>query len=385
MISEPRTSNLEPGTVARLILAASEHDANLYYATRFLAPDPFVFLSHGAEKILLVSDLELDRARAEARVDGVLSLREYEERAKRAGIERPKVADAVVELLKSRGISELVVPSDFPLGYADALRERRIAVRPKPDPFFEERLVKSAGEVEALLAAMRKTEAVLGQAIGILRDAEVRDGRLWRAGEGLTSEWLKRFIAVRLMEVNVLAQHTIVAGGDQGCDPHQEGRGPLPANQPIVIDVFPRDEGSRYFADITRTVVKGRASDGVRRMYGAVLAAQERALGLIRAGAEGESIHGEVQRTMEGLGFKTGEVAGRRQGFFHGTGHGLGLEIHELPRISTAPTVLAAGNVVTVEPGLYYPGLGGMRIEDVVVVTESGCRNLTEHPKQLEV
>jgi Xaa-Pro aminopeptidase len=120
-------------------------------------------------------------------------------------------------------------------------------------------------------------------------------------------------------------------------------------------------------------------------MSDAVLAAQECAFRLIRHGADGESVHREVQQTLEAHGFKTGEVNGRMQGFFHGTGHGLGLDVHEPPRVSKVKATLRAGNVVTVEPGLYYPGVGGVRIEDVVVVTESGCRNLTQYPKELEV
>jgi Xaa-Pro aminopeptidase len=395
---EPRTSNLEPATSddlgprtsdlgpdTRLIIAASERDANLYYATRFSAPDPFVLLWHGAEKVVLASDLEVDRARAQAQVDEVRSFRDYEERAKQRGVARPTLVDAVLELLRERGVSAVTVPADFPLAHADALRAAGIAVRAKADPFIPERVAKSTEEVAAITAALRATESVLGEAIDVIRRARVRDGVLWRDGERLTSEGLKRFIAVRLLERELLAQHTIVACGEQGCEPHAEGSGPLHVDQPIIIDVFPRHAGSRYFADITRTVVKGRASEALRRMFGAVVASQERAMALIKDGAEGEPIHREVHQTMEQLGFTTGQVGGRLQGFFHGTGHGLGLEIHEPPRISTAPGRLERGHVVTVEPGLYYPGLGGVRIEDVVVVTESGCRNLTEFPKHLEV
>jgi Xaa-Pro aminopeptidase len=176
-----------------------------------------------------------------------------------------------------------------------------------------------------------------------------------------------------------------VACGEDGCDPHNQGSGPLVADRPIILDVFPRDTRSRYFADITRTVVKGRATARVRRMYEAVAAGQSAGLLAIRAGVQGEQVHRTVQETLEGFGFQTGEVDGRMQGFFHGTGHGLGLEIHELPRVSRLPVTLQAGHVVTVEPGLYYPGHGGVRIEDVVVVTEAGCRNLTSYPKLLEV
>jgi Xaa-Pro aminopeptidase len=368
-----------------LIISASESDANLYYATRFRAPDPFVLVWTNDEKVLLMSDLEVDRARAQAQVDTVLPIRSYEERAKASGIERPSVVDAVYALFEERGIRTVVVPGGFPIEHGDALRARGIEVQVRREPFFEERLVKTPAEVEYILQAMRRTEAALDAAIDAVREADVADGVLRWRGEVLTSEALKRLIAVRLLDDGLLAQHTIVACGDAACDPHNEGSGPLRAGEAIIIDVFPRDEASRYFADITRTVVKGRAPEALRKMHRAVADGQECALRLIRNGADGEAIHREVQTTLEGHGFRTGEVGGRMQGFFHGTGHGLGLEVHELPRVSKIPTTLRTGNVVTVEPGLYYPGIGGVRIEDVVVVTESGCSNLATYPKELEV
>ena len=376
---------MEGAAEARLIVAASEADANLYYATGFLAPDPFVFLWHAEEKLLLMSDLERDRAKGQARVNAVLSLTEYEERARRSGIERPKLSDSIVEWLRERGVSRVTVPANFPLEHADKLRARGIGVAAKPQPFFEERLTKRPDEVRAIEHALARTEAALERAIGMIREASIRDGRLWSGGEVLTSEGVKRLLASSLLEDGLLAQHTIVACGEDACDPHREGSGPLLPNQPIILDVFPRDSTSQYFADITRTVVKGRASERLRPMYEAVEKSQARALALIRAGAEGDAIHREVQQVMENRGFTTGQVNGRLQGFFHGTGHGLGLEIHELPRISKQPATLRAGNVVTVEPGLYYPQVGGVRLEDVVVVTETGCRNLTHFPKDLEV
>jgi Xaa-Pro aminopeptidase len=370
---------------ARLIIAASEADANLYYATQFLAPDPFVFLGHGSEKILLVSDLELNRARVQASVDRVLAIREYEERVKAAGTERPTLTDALFELLKERGVHSLLVPANFAVEHADRLRGRGITIHVKSEPFFEERLVKSPHEVQAIAEAMRRTEAAMHVAMSAIRQAEVRDGILWWDGEVLTAEVVKRLMARQLLEAGLIVQHTIVACGEDGCNPHNEGSGPLRAGQAIIIDIFPRDLTSRYYADITRTVVKGQAPDRLRRMYDAVAAAQSRALELIRDGADAEAIHGEVQGSLEERGFQTGEVNGKMQGFFHGTGHGLGLEVHELPRISKVKTTLRTGNVVTVEPGLYYPGDGGVRIEDVVVVTESGYQNVTTFPKTLEV
>jgi Xaa-Pro aminopeptidase len=394
VFAESNPMNLDPRTVApepprapdaRLLIAASEESANLYYATRFLAPDPFVFLWHGPEKLLLMSDLELDRARAQAAVSRVLPLREYEARARGRGIERPSLLDSLAILLEERGIRSLQVPGSFPVEHADRLRELGYTLVVKREPFFEERLVKSPEEVAALRRAMRRTEAALEAAIRAIREAEVRDGLLWWQGEVLTAERVKHLLAVRLLEDGLQARHTIVACGEAGCDPHNEGRGPLRPDAAIILDVFPQDAESRYHADITRTVVKGRASDALRRMFEAVLAGQTCALARIRSGASGEAIHQAVQETLEGRGFATGEVDGRMQGFFHGTGHGLGLEIHELPRISKAPATLFTGHVVTVEPGLYYPGVGGVRIEDVVVVADDGCENLTRFPKCLEV
>jgi Xaa-Pro aminopeptidase len=370
---------------ARLLIGASETDADLFYATRFLAPDPFVFLWHGDEKILLMSDLEVDRARSQAAVTRVLPQRLYEERARASGVGRPRTIDALLALLDERGVRTLTVPGSFPVEHADALREHGIALQVKEAPFFEERLVKADDEVEAIASALRRTESALGAAIGAIAEAEVREGLLWWQGEILSAERVKRLIAVRLLEQDLVGQHTIVACGEAGCDPHNQGSGPLRAGLPIILDVFPRDERSRYFADITRTVVKGSATDYVRRMYEAVAAGQACALERIRDGAEGDAVHRAVLETLTGCGFQTGEIDGRMQGFFHGTGHGLGLDIHELPRVSKLPTILRCGNVVTVEPGLYYPGRGGVRLEDVVLVTETGCRNLTTYPKHLEV
>jgi Xaa-Pro aminopeptidase len=369
---------------ARLIIAASERDADLYYSTRFLAPDPFPFFQIGTERVIMASDLELGRARSQAAVETILALQKYEDRA-RERIKQPTLLDAVDEALKERGIQQLVVPGTFPTEYADKLRSRGYEVRAKEGAFLEERLVKSDVEVGWIAETQRRAEEAMEIAIQAIREAEIRGNELYRAGERLTSEGVRRLIHHALLDRDCFAEHTIVAGGEHGSDPHHEGTGSLLAHRPIVIDVFPRSSRTRYFADITRTVVRGRASSRVKQMYEAVLQAQAQAFDLIRHEADGAAIHQEVTAVFERLGFRTGEVDGRMQGFFHGTGHGLGLEIHESPRIGKRGAVLRAGNVVTVEPGLYYPGEGGVRIEDVVVVTQTGCRNLTRFQKLLEI
>ncbi len=365
-----------------LIIASSEADSNLYYACRFLAPDPFVYLEVGGRTILLMSDLELDRARAQARVDEVLSLTEWEAKARQRW-PTPRLTDTVTVVLEAYGTRAVEVPADFPLEAADRLRERGITITARPHPFFPQRLIKSPEEVAAIERTQRHTEAAFAAAVEVLRESVIRaDEVLWK-GRPLTSEALKKVVNVSLMENDCVAQHTIIACGDQGVDPHNEGSGPVRPNQSIIFDIFPRSSQSRYFADMTRTVVKGRAPDELKRIYDAVLAAQLRGIELVRAGASGAAIHGEVTRTMEARGYTTGVVGGRNQGFFHGTGHGVGLDIHEPPRVSRVDNELHAGHVVTVEPGLYYLGRGAVRIEDMVLVEPTGSRNLTRTPKPL--
>jgi Xaa-Pro aminopeptidase len=369
---------------AILIIASSEHDSNLYWASGFLAPDAFIYLQVGGRKLLVMNDLELDRAKLQARVDEVLAYAAYEARA-REKTPQPTAIDTLAAVLEEQGITELLVPSGFGVEHADRLRERGFRVAWKREPFFEERVVKRDDEVAAIEATQRATERAVARAIDILRESDIHGDRLYRDGEVVTAELLRRVMHLSMMEDECLGQHTIVAPGVQGVDPHNEGSGPILPHQSLVLDVFPRSIRTRYYADMTRTVVRGRASDELRRMYDAVLAAQLRGIELVRDGADGEDVHREVVAVLERAGYQTGMVDGRMQGFFHGTGHGVGLDIHEAPSISRRASPLHTGHVVTVEPGLYYPRWGAVRIEDMVLVTPDGCRNLTEFPKTLEL
>ena len=368
-----------------LLIAASETDSNLYYATRFLAPDPFIFLRVKGEKILIMSDLEVDRARATATVDTVLSYSEYEGRLKRREKASAATTDVVDAVLKERGVTRLQVPENFSFEHARWLQALGYELSTKREPFFDERAVKTREEIAAIEAAQRAVEAAVQRAIDFLRNASVRDGVIVHEGEPVTSERIKQLINVMLMEQNCVGQHTIIAGGLQACDPHNEGSGPLKANEAIVMDVFPRNTTTRYFADMSRTVVKGKAKPEMKRLYETVLAAQEEAVASVRDGADGQKIHSQVLERFEQAGYKTGLRNGRMQGFFHGTGHGVGIDIHEAPRIGKSGSPLRTGHVVTVEPGLYYPDIGAVRIEDMVLVTPDGCRNLTQFPKVLEI
>jgi Xaa-Pro aminopeptidase len=370
---------------ATLFIAASEQDSNLYYATRFMAPDPFIYLEIKGERLMVMSDLEMDRARTQASVDRVLSYSEIEQKAKKQGIKDPTAVDIVHVVLKESKIRRLSVPANFPVIHAARLQERGYSLNPKRDPFYEQRVLKTAEEVRHIEDAQRATEEAVAAAHTLLRRAEIKDEQLWLDGEVVTSERIKKFVNVKLMERDCIAQHTIVAGGEQACDPHNEGSGPLPAHRSIIFDVFPRSATSRYFADMSRTVIRGKVSAELKRLYGAVKDAQEDAIDKIKDGADGMKIHQGICARFEKAGYKTGLVNGRMQGYFHGTGHGVGLDIHEAPRISRTGSLLQEGHVVTVEPGLYYPGLGAVRIEDMVLVTKDGCRNLTNFPKVFEL
>ncbi len=371
--------------VATLFIAASETDSNLYYATKFIAPDPFIYMEIKGERILVMSDLEMDRAKTQANVDRVLSYSELEQKAKKQGIKEPSTVDIVSVVLKEAKIRQLSVPANFPFIHATRLQELGFSLKPKRDPFYERRVIKTAEEVRHIEASQRATEEAVAAAHDALRRATIRDQVLWLDGECLTSERIKKLINVKLMERDCVAQHTIVAGGEQACDPHNEGTGPLPADHSIIFDVFPRSAMSRYFADMSRTVIRGTAGPELMRLYQAVKDAQEEAIDKIKDGADGMKIHQGICDRFEKAGYKTGLVNGRMQGYFHGTGHGVGLDIHEAPRISRTGSLLQEGHVVTVEPGLYYPGLGAVRIEDMVLVTKDGCRNLTDFPKVFEL
>jgi Xaa-Pro aminopeptidase len=374
------------GADALLLVGDSERNADLYYATRFRAPGSFFFLWTSQAKIAVMSDLELDRAKAQAQVDQVLSHTAFVEELRRRGQERPATHQVLLAVLQKLGLQRLQVPADFPFELADHLRQAGIQLQVGPVPLFPQRQFKTPEELQAIRRSLRAAEQGMEAAIQMLRQASVGDDQvLYAEGQVLTSQRLRQIIHHRLLDEDCTAQRTIVACGEQGCDPHQEGSGPLRAGQTLILDIFPQSALSGYFGDITRTVVKGRAPETVRKLYETVQRGQQLALEQIRAGAEGGAVHQVVQDFFTVQGYPTGEKEGQLQGFFHSTGHGLGLEIHEAPRIGPRAPALQAGQVVTVEPGLYYRGLGAVRIEDVVLVQEGGCELLTTYPKFLEV
>jgi len=368
----------------RLIYAASETDADILYPTGFFAPDPFLFVQKGRTRILVMSDLELDRARQQATVDRVLSWSKIAAPLEKDGRRAP-AADVIARVLRRLGLRRVLVPQSFPLGLAQELDRRGIRLVLGPDPFWSERELKQPREVRAIEASLRAAEAGLLSGIEALRSCRIRNGWLMRDGRRFTAEDLRSAVNTRMMADGYVPAHTICAPGDQAVDPHEGGHGPIRAHQPVVMDIFPRSEKTGYFGDLTRTVVRGRASFRLHELYAIVHEGVRLGHGMLKDGVEGMDVHRAIQALFQRQGYRTGVKNGRMQGFFHGTGHGLGLEIHEAPSIGKRPCVMRAGHVVTVEPGLYYLGLGGVRIEDVALVTKTGSRCLTRVPKQLEI
>jgi Xaa-Pro aminopeptidase len=369
---------------ARLLYAASENDADILYPTGFFAPDPFLFIQKGRTRYLVMSDLEMDRARQQAHVDRVLSWSRIASSLEKAG-KGFSVADVIAAALTQLGLRRVEVPQTFPLALAMELDARGLRLHLGPDPFWPEREIKHRHEVRAIEASLRAAEAGLMAGIEALRSCRIRRGWLWRDGRRFTAEDLRSAVNTRMMADGYIPAHTICAPGEQAVDPHEEGHGPIRANSPVVMDIFPRSERTGYFGDLTRTVVRGKASFALHEVYAIVHEGVRLGHRRIREGALSMDIHREIQELFERQGYKTGVKDGRMQGFFHGTGHGLGLQIHEAPSIGRRPSTLRAGHVVTVEPGLYYLGLGGVRIEDVALVTKTGSRCLTRVPKQLEI
>ena len=367
-----------------LIVAVSEADPDMLYATKFFAPDPFIFLQKNGKRTLVLSDLEIDRGRKQADADEFVMFSKLEHEVQGKSKKAPPYEKVVAHFLRKRGVRSIIVPANFPLRYAEELTANKIRVRATNGLFWPEREAKSDEEIEMIGHALHITETGLKHAIEILKASKPGRGKklLWR-GKRLTSEMLRAEIDSAILRAGGVPTGTIVAGGDQACDPHERGFGPLYANSLIILDVFPRDAKTGYFGDMTRTVLRGRASEAQRKLWETVKAGQALALKKIKAGVDGMTIHKAIQELFAERGFPTELREGRRVGFFHGTGHGLGLEIHEHPRLQKV--TLKDRQVLTVEPGLYYPGVGGARHEDVVVVTKRRCKVLSRFPKQLEV
>jgi len=368
----------------RLIFASSEESADLLYATKFSVPDPVLFLKQNGKTTVLLSDLEIDRGKKEAKVDEIIGLSSIERVLGKGRKGKPPIERTIGYFLRERRVRKAAVPYNFPVGLADRLAREGVKVVPIEGLFWSEREFKTDEELQLIRRAIRITEVGLARGIEVLQAAEIKSGkRLVWGGAVLTSERLRAEIDSAILHAGGTPTKTIVAGGEQACDPHDLGSGPLKADSLIILDVFPKDGRSGYYGDLTRTVVRGKANEAQRALWSTVLDAQKFALQNIRAGESGAALQKQVSEYFKEKGYPAEIRNERWVGFFHGLGHGIGLEIHEQPRI--AKTNFKTGQVLTVEPGLYFPGIGGVRIEDDGVVTEAGFKVLSKFGKRLEV
>jgi len=348
-----------------------------------MAPDPIVYLEVGRQKVMVVSQLEWGRAVRTGAKRGITVL--TPQLLELEGATRGKHSEWLKAAVKHLGANAVRVPSDFPHGIACDLKRSRIGVEVITTPAFPKRRVKRKDELRHIRQAQRAAVIAMRSACQWIAQSDIDGGGILRIrGKRLTSEAVQRRIDSTLLEHDCFCGETIVACGRQGADPHERGHGPLKASVPIIIDIFPKHLKHGYWGDITRTVIRGKASPEAKRMYAAVKAAQGAALKHIHPGASCMSVHRAAAELLAKRGYETRREKDHAVGFIHGTGHGVGLAIHEEPFFGARHTRLRAGDVVTVEPGLYYPEVGGFRIEDTVVVTEHGWRYLAPCEKTLE-
>ncbi len=363
-----------------LVDAASSVSDQLYLSG-FDAPDPFVTLYTPAGTSLLVSGLEYGRAKKESRADTVERTAEY------GGGYGQDDGAAIAAFLDEHGVESVAAPERFPLGTADSLREHGIGVTAdSTDVVTDIRATKTREEVEHVREAQKANEASMRAAEDLIRAATVEDGVLHYDGEPLTSERVKEEIEVTLLREGCALDETIVSCGADAADPHNRGSGPLHADEPIIIDIFPRNKTTKYHADMTRTFLKGEPSETIREWYDVTHEALREALDAVEPGATGDDVHAVVCDIYEDAGWPTLRSDPTTEtGYIHSTGHGVGLDVHELPHISVGGEELKPGQIITIEPGLYDPKVGGVRIEDIVAVTEDGYENLTDYPVELVV
>jgi Xaa-Pro aminopeptidase len=369
-------------TIPTLMVEGADQCADLFYGSGFMPVDPVVFLDGGTRRTLVVPMLEFGRAREEAKGVEVVLPEDIKMPKKRGR----SIAHWALALLRREGIRRVRVGSFFPAAVMRVLERNGVRVVVEKGSLYPGRAVKRADEVEKISDSQRAAVSAMRRARAILGEAEAgADGRLRWQGRVLDSERLRTEIDIELLRQGCHARDTIVAGGAQAADPHERGHGPLRVGESIVIDIFPRHKRSGYWGDITRTFCKGKPSPALARMYKAVLEAQQLALDMIKPGVRADKVHQAVCDYFVERGYETTVKDGVVRGFFHGTGHGVGLDIHEAPSISRIEHVFRVGEVVTVEPGLYDPDTGGVRIEDTVVVEKGGVRILSAFPKKFGI
>ncbi len=369
----------------KLMYASSSKNSDMFYAVRLPIPDPFFYLDTGEKKYVFLDQRECGVFKEHNTNPNIelVNVNPLFQEAKECADQTSTWNRLAYRVLEKYGLKNFAieVPTSFPLDMADYLRLKGIVLGTSQH-FFPERLIKNATEVAAIREALLRTQQAFQTIEYILGNASIEGDMVVYKGVPLTSEFLRRQAERILFEHDMInVEGMIISCGAHAAIPHHQGAGPIRPHQTIVCDIFPRHRRSGYFADMTRTYVKGTPSDQLQAMYDAVVMAQIHAINKVSPGAAFSDSHNACADLFLEYGFHVGD-----QGFTHGTGHGLGIDIHEAPYVNaSSKSVFEPGHVVTIEPGLYYPELGGVRIEDVVVVTEDGFENLTRYPTRFVI
>jgi Xaa-Pro aminopeptidase len=369
-----------------LLYADTASSADLLYFGRVEVHDPFIAFGAGRKKITLQSALEFGRVKKTGVFDVVLPLEDWQARARQRFGPKAAVPEVIASVARHYGLRTFRVPANFPAALYLRLTKLGLKLVFPDGLLFPEREIKSRWEADCIREGNRLCSLGFAAAEKILRAARIKGRTLIHRGKVLTSEVLRFELETAIREQGGDPRDTIVAGGDQACDPHERGSGPLRPHELIIIDIFPSVLKTGYHGDMTRTYLKGRPREVQRRLVATVREAQQRATNAIKAGVDGRAVHAACTECFAAAGYESKRTKHGAVGFIHGTGHGLGLAVHDPGRMS--PTVaypLKKGSVMTVEPGLYYPGLGGCRWEDVVWVTATGSQPLSKHPYAWEI
>jgi Xaa-Pro aminopeptidase len=376
---------------AILIIGDTIRNPELRHEVPLGIPDGFVYAELDGRRIVAISSMEAMRVEA---LGTGLEVRPTEEfgadELRRSGLDVHTVArELTVRIVRGLGIDRATVPRGFPLGFADALRSEGVELIVDQRLFDDRRRQKSGHELAGIRRAQKAAEAGVEVARDLLSRAARVNGGLSVDGESLTCELLKERVQAAFLAHGALAEEMIVSHGPQTAVGHDMGSGAIAADDVVLLDLFPVDLESACFADLTRTLVVGEVSDEFRTWHGLCREALELAVDEIRPGVNGGDLHRLVSGFFAERGFPTqltkpeGEVL--RDGFYHGLGHGVGLEVHESPAIGMVGEELVPGDVITIEPGLYRHGFGGVRVEDLLLVKEDGYERLTDCPYELEV
>ncbi len=367
---------------ATVIAGLPTTNLSLYREIRFKVGDPTALLflpqpGGGVERLLLIRDIEMDRARNHARADRVACAAEFEPEGGLSGDRETATAQAVAECLRRAGVRAVRADRTLPLIYAHFMQLAGMRVECEVEWGVLARRSKDAQELAWLREAQQATErAMMFAGKTIARATAMKDGTLQHESEALTSDALRSLIDLFLLREGYDNPNSIVACGAQGADCHDHGKGALRTEQPIIVDIFPRSKTTLYNGDMTRTFVHGAIDPLVARMHAAVVAAKRAATDAVKPGVTGEAVHAATLVSLATAGFASGQpTTSRVPVISHGTGHGIGLEVHEPPLLALKAPALIEGDVLTIEPGLYAIDVGGVRVEDMVAVTANGVEN----------